>query len=156
MSAQVRRHGLGGERVGDGIPAPRFGAGLAPARTRLIPGRALAVLEVMAAPLNAMHGYSSPELQAVLERTVRLAESLGRPESMVGGMAALWASRFVQWRIADSYQIATSALRLIDPESELSGPAHFAVGGSAVSLGMPAAGLRHLQVAAQRARGAVW
>ena len=38
----------------------------------------LAVLEAMAAPLNAHHGYASVELQAVLERSVTLAESLGR------------------------------------------------------------------------------
>ena len=36
-----------------------------------------------------------------------------------------------------------------------SGPAHFAVGGAAVSLGMPAEGLRHLDQAARLASGAV-
>jgi ATP/maltotriose-dependent transcriptional regulator MalT len=41
-----------------------------------------------------------------------------------------------------------------NPDSELSGPAHFAVGGSAVSLGMPAEGLRHLNLAAKLASGA--
>ena len=43
----------------------------------------LAVLEAMAAPLNARHGYASVELQAVLERSVALAESLGRRTSLV-------------------------------------------------------------------------
>jgi predicted ATPase len=33
-------------------------------------------LESIAAPLNARHGYASPELQQALERTVALAESL--------------------------------------------------------------------------------
>jgi predicted ATPase len=33
-------------------------------------------LEAIAAPLNARHGYASPELQQALERTVALAESL--------------------------------------------------------------------------------
>ena len=42
-------------------------------------GQELAVLEAMAAPLNARYGYSSPRLQGVLERAVALAESLGRP-----------------------------------------------------------------------------
>jgi DNA-binding SARP family transcriptional activator/tetratricopeptide (TPR) repeat protein len=118
-------------------------------------GRELGVLEAMAAPLNAMYGYSSAELQRTLERSIRLAETLGRRESKVASMVALWASRFVQGRIADGYQIATSALRLIDPDSELSGPAHFAVGGSAVSLGRPAEGLHHLTLAAKLASGAV-
>ena len=104
--------------------------------------RELAVLEAMAAPLNARHGYSSPDLQRALERTIVLAESLGRKDSTVAGMVALWATQFVQGRTADSYRTATRALNLADPESELCGQAHFAVGGSAVSLGMPAEGLR--------------
>jgi tetratricopeptide (TPR) repeat protein len=116
----------------------------------------LAVLESMAAPLNARHGYSSPELQMALERSVDLAESLSRREARVYGLVALWASRFVQGRTADAYRIATSAMALADPGSELSGPAHFAVGGSAVSLGMHEQGLRHLELAAQLSSGAEW
>jgi DNA-binding SARP family transcriptional activator/tetratricopeptide (TPR) repeat protein len=116
----------------------------------------LAVLEALAAPLNASRGYSSTELQQVLERSIELAESLGRKESTLNGLVALWATQFVQGRIADGYQTATRALALIDPGSRLSGPAHFAVGGSAVTLGMHAEGLRHLELAAKLAGGAVW
>jgi DNA-binding SARP family transcriptional activator len=115
----------------------------------------LEVLEAMAAPLNARYGYSSPELQRALERSIDLAESLGRTDSTVTGLVALWGTQFVQGRIADGYQTATRALTLVDADSELSGPAHFAVGGSAVSLGMPAEGLRHLELAAKLASGAV-
>ena len=43
---------------------------------------------------------------------------------------------------------------MVDPDSELSGPAHFAVGGSAISLGMPADGMRHLELAAKLTSGA--
>ena len=71
-------------------------------------------------------------------------------------MVALWATQFVQGRTADSHRTATRALNLADPESELCGQAHFAVGGSAVSLGMPAEGLDHLELAAKLASGAVW
>ena len=116
----------------------------------------LEVLEAMAAPLNARYGYSSPELQRALERSIDLGESLGRKDSTLSGLVALWATEFVQGRIADGYRTATRALTLVDPDSELSGPAHFAVGGSAVSLGMPAEGLRHLELAAKLASGAVW
>jgi DNA-binding SARP family transcriptional activator len=116
----------------------------------------LEVLEAMAAPLNARYGYSSPELQRALERSIDLAESLGRRDSTLAGLVALWATQFVQGRIADGYRTATRALTLVDPDSELSGPAHFAVGGSAVSLGMPAEGLRHLELAAKLASGGVW
>jgi len=113
--------------------------------------RELAVLEAMAAPLNARDGYSSAQLQQTLERSIALAESLGRTDSTVTGMVALWTSRFVQGRTADSYQIANRALALADAGSGLSGSAHFAVGGSAVSLGMPAEGLSHLELAAELA-----
>jgi tetratricopeptide (TPR) repeat protein len=115
----------------------------------------LAVLEAMAAPLNARHGYSSPDLQQVLERSIALAESLGRKDSTVTGLVALWTSQFVQGRTADGYQTASRALALVDPGSELSGQAHFAVGASAVSLGRPAEGLQHLELAATLGGGAV-
>lgn len=118
--------------------------------------RELAVLETMAAPLNARYGYSSPSLQQALERAIALAESLGRTGSRVAGLTALWATQFVQGRTAGSHRTATLALDLADPQSQLSGQAHFAVGGSSVSLGMPAEGLRHLELAAQLANGAVW
>ena len=115
----------------------------------------LAVLEALAAPLNARYGYSSPELQRTLERSIALAESLGRRDSTVAGMVALFGSQFVQGRTADSYQTGTRALSLIGPDSELISQAHFAVGGPALSLGRPAEGLRHLRLAAKLAGAAV-
>jgi DNA-binding SARP family transcriptional activator/tetratricopeptide (TPR) repeat protein len=117
--------------------------------------RELAVLEAMAAPLNARYGYSSPGLQRALERTIALAESLGRRDSRVVGLAALGAAQFVQGGTADSHWTATRALDLADPESELGGQAHFIAGCSAFSLRMPADGLRHLESAAKLASGAV-
>ena len=62
-------------------------AAMPPGRDR--DSRELAVLEAMAAPLNARYGYSSPDVQQALERTVALAESLGRSDSTVAGLAAL-------------------------------------------------------------------
>jgi DNA-binding SARP family transcriptional activator/tetratricopeptide (TPR) repeat protein len=113
----------------------------------------LGVLEAMAAPLTAREGYASSRLQQTLERSITLAEGLGRDDSVLTGLVGLWASRFVQGRTADSYQVAIRALALADPGSELVGQAHFAAGGSAVSLGMPAEGLRHLELAAKLAGG---
>ena len=118
--------------------------------------RELAVLEAMAAPLNARYGYSSPDVQQTLEHSIALAESLGRRDSRVAGLAALAAALFVQGRTADSYRTATRALDLADPESELAGKAHFPAGCSAFGLGMAAEGLRHLELAAKLASGAVW
>jgi DNA-binding SARP family transcriptional activator/tetratricopeptide (TPR) repeat protein len=117
--------------------------------------RELAVLELMSAPLNAMRGYSSPELQRTLERSIALAEALGRKDSVVNGLVALWGTRFVQGHTSDGYRLALRALALVEPESELSALAHFGVGGSAVSLGMPADAIRHLELAAKWARGAL-
>jgi hypothetical protein len=108
----------------------------------------LAVLEAMAAPINATYGYASQELQQTMERSVALAESLGRKESLLAALVGLWASRFVQGRTADGYQTAARALALVDPGSELGGVAHFPAGGSALSLGRPAEALRHLELAA--------
>jgi DNA-binding SARP family transcriptional activator/tetratricopeptide (TPR) repeat protein len=118
--------------------------------------RELVVLEAMAAPLNARHGYSSPEVQQALERTIALAESLGRRDSRVAGLAALGGAQFVQGRAADSYRTATCALDLADPESELDGQAHFTAGCAAFSLGMPAEGLRHFELGAKLAGDDVW
>jgi DNA-binding SARP family transcriptional activator len=123
------------------------------------PGRSsdheeLAVLEAMAAPLNARSGYSSPHLQAVLERSVTLAQSLGRRDSTVSALIGLWGSRFVQGRVADGDEIARRALTLVAPGSELSGSAHFAVGGSTVSLGRPGEALHYFEIAAKLTRGA--
>ncbi|MTD53129.1 ATP-binding protein [Amycolatopsis pithecellobii] len=110
----------------------------------------LAILEALAAPLNARYGYASTELQHTLERTVELAETLGRNDSLVTGLIGLWTSRFVQGHIADSHRGAGQALALVTPGSEPSGSAHFAYAGSSLSLGRPAEALRHFELAAER------
>jgi DNA-binding SARP family transcriptional activator len=116
----------------------------------------LTVRDAMASPLNARYGYSSRELQQTLERSVTLAQSLGRRDSTVTALVALCTSRFVQGRTADSYQLACEALALVDAGSELSGPAHFVVGGTALSLGRAAEGVPHLELAAVLEGGAVF
>jgi len=114
----------------------------------------LDVLEAIAAPLNAKYGYSSPKLQEVLDRSIVLSESLGRKDSTLAGLVALWTTQFVQGRAVEAYQTARRALALVDPASEPSGPAHFAVGGSAVTLGKPAEAIRHLELAVRLTNGA--
>jgi DNA-binding SARP family transcriptional activator/tetratricopeptide (TPR) repeat protein len=114
----------------------------------------LAILEAMAAPLTARYGYSAPELQEALERTIELAERLGRKASTITGLFGLWTSRYVQGRVADGHQTVTRALSLAEPDTELSGSAHFAFAGSSVSLGRPAEALRHFEVAAKLTRDA--
>ena len=126
--------------------------GLPPGRDR--DRQELDVLAALAAPLNARLGYSSEELQRVLERSVTLAEAQGRRDTLLTALVGLWTAQFVQGRTAESYRTAARALALVDPAAEASGPAHFAVGGSAVSLGRLAEGLRHLELAAELANGA--
>ena len=118
--------------------------------------RELAILEAIAAPLNARYGYASAELQQTLERSVSLAQSLGRKDALATGLVALNTSQFVQGRTADSHKTALRALAIAEPGSQLSGHAHFGVGGSALSLGRPAEALEHLDLAAQQAAGSMW
>jgi len=116
--------------------------------------RELAVLEAMAAPLNACHGYASAQLQAALERSLALSETLERADSELQALLGLFTSRIVQGRVADAHRTALRALSLAGPDSELVGPAHFAVAGSALHLGMPAVAVQHFGTAAQLSRGA--
>ncbi len=118
--------------------------------------RELAILEAIAAPLNARYGYASEELQQTLERSISLAQSLGRKDALTTGLVALNTSQFVQGRTADSHKTALRALALAEPGSQLSGHAHFGVGGAALSLGRPAEALEHLDLAAQQAAGSMW
>jgi len=91
--------------------------------------RELALLEAVAAPLNAQFGYSSARLRATLEGAVARAEALGRRESLLNGLVGLWASLFVHGDTEEAHRAAGRALSLVEPDSPLSGPAHFAYGG---------------------------
>ncbi len=113
----------------------------------------LEILEAMAAPLNARHGYSSRELQVTLERSIGLAEALGREGSALTALIGLWASQFVQGNLSGAHQTATRAMTLVETDSELSGPAHFAIGGSALGLGGPAEALRNFELAVKLTKG---
>jgi DNA-binding SARP family transcriptional activator len=108
----------------------------------------LSALTALAAPLNATEGYSSRALERDLQRSVTLAESLGRDNLAQAGLVALSTVWFVQGRTADSHQVATRALTLARPGSSAAGQARFIVGGAAIHMGRPAEGLRHLAVAA--------
>ncbi len=115
----------------------------------------LGALQAMSAPLNALHGYASPELESVLTRSIELAESLGQSRIQLGSMVGLWASRFVQGEVSSSYQLATRALELSAVVPELAGQAHFAVGGSAVGLGRLDTAVEHFGLASVLSLGSV-
>ena len=111
-------------------------------------GLELSFLTALAAPLNAREGYASRALERDLQRSVSLAESLGRGDLVQAGLIALSATWYVQGRTADSHQVAARALALASPGSSAAGQAQFVVGGTAIHLGKPAEGLRHLTAAA--------
>ena len=126
-------------------------ADLPPSRDR--DSRELAILEAIAGPMNARYGYASRELEQMLTRAIELAELLGRRNAILTGLAALLATQYVQGRTADTYRTGMRVMELAEPGSELVGYAHFGVGGAALSMGRPAEGLRHLELAAQESAG---
>jgi len=118
--------------------------------------RELAILENVAAPLNARYGYASLDLQRTLERSIELAQSLGRKEALLTGLVALNTCQFVQGRTAEAEKTAARALAQAEPGSRFCDHAHFALGGTVLSLGRPAEALQHLDLVTQRAGGASW
>jgi DNA-binding SARP family transcriptional activator/tetratricopeptide (TPR) repeat protein len=107
----------------------------------------------IAAPLVAREGYAAPSVQAVLERAVDLARAIGSDEKLVAGLVGLWSSRFVQGRVLDSYTLVLPALALPRLADEQRGQVHFAVAGSAMSLGRPAEAVQHFEEAARLGTG---
>ncbi|HEX2319848.1 MAG TPA: AAA family ATPase [Streptosporangiaceae bacterium] len=119
-------------------------------------GRELMILEAVAAPLNARYGYASLELERTLQRSIELAQSLGRREALLTGLVALNTCQFVQGRTAKAKETAARALALAEPGSQLKGHAHFCFGGTSLSLGRPAEAIQHLDLAVQQAAGSMW
>ncbi|WP_322761134.1 ATP-binding protein [Frankia sp. Cr2] len=105
--------------------------------------RELDVAQAMTGPLNAVHGYSSPEVQSTLERSVALAERLSRPHALLTSLIGLFTVRFVQGHTAQAHELATRALALAEADPDLAGQAHFAYAGSATSLGRHATAITH-------------
>jgi tetratricopeptide (TPR) repeat protein len=84
-------------------------------------------------------------LERALERSIVLAEELGLRESLLTALAGLWSCYFVRGDATAALKAAERTLAVADPESTLSAPAHFAFGGSSVSVGRPVEALRHLE-----------
>ncbi len=113
----------------------------------------LSCLEAMIAPLAAVHGYASTELQEVSERCVLLAERLGRPRVTVNALVALWGSRIVQGRLLDAQEIAARTLARCQPGDDLWSHAQLISGGSAAQLARSAAAIGHFRLAWQHPGG---
>lgn len=105
----------------------------------------LDVLLEMSPPLNAIHGYSSPQLQETLERSAHLAEKLSRPGDLMSCLMGLFVVRSVQGHVTDAYEFATRALDLVEAEPKTAGRAHLMMGASLTRLGQLEKALDHLE-----------
>ncbi len=115
----------------------------------------LSLLQAISAPLNALHGYASPELAGVLTRSVELAESLQASRVRLASLVGLWASRYVNGDMLGSHALAVQALELSERVRDLAGQAHFAMGGSSLALGELDVAISHLDLARDLSLGAV-
>jgi tetratricopeptide (TPR) repeat protein len=115
----------------------------------------LDVLLEMSPPLNAIHGYSSPQLQATLERSAHLAERLSRPRDLMSCFVGLSAVRFVQGHVTDGYEFGTRALDLAEAEPKTAGQAYLMVAGPLTSLGRLEEALDHFKRCRELSRGSV-
>ena len=111
-------------------------------------GLELSVLTALAAPLNAREGYASRALERNMERSIALAESLGRADLVQVGFVGLGVTWYVQGRAADCHRVSARALALASPGSSTAGHARFMMGGAALAMGRLAEGLRDLAFAA--------
>lgn len=109
----------------------------------------LAIRNAMAAPLNAQYGYACTELQEVLARAGELAGQLGDSHVQLQSLVGLFAVHYVRGDVGQSHDIACRALALSERYPDGAGQAHWAVAGSATSLGRHEASLPHFELAHQ-------
>ena len=115
----------------------------------------LDVLLEMSPPLNAIHGYSSQQPQATLERSAHLAEQLSRPRDLMSCLVGLFGVRFVQGHVTDAYEFATRALDLAEAEPKMAGHAHHALAACLTTLGRLDEALNHFERARELSPGSV-
>jgi DNA-binding SARP family transcriptional activator len=107
----------------------------------------LAIRAALAPPLNAQCGYASTELQSVFERIMDLSGQLGDTRSELISLVGLFTVAFVQGRVATAHDFAQRSLQLSHLHPDVTGQAHFAVAGTATTLGHHEQSLRHFALA---------
>lgn len=105
--------------------------------------RELHCLEALAPTVNAMSGYSAPELEDIFHQVIAIADRLGNTEALLNGMVGLWASYYVQGRTLQAHELAERMLTLLTPHNAQFGQVHFSVGGSLQHLGRPRSSVEH-------------
>ncbi len=97
--------------------------------------------------LNALRGYSAPELGDSLERAISLGKALREPDAVCSSLIALWGHAYVQGRMEWSKRLAAEVLNRNHDRSRFAGQAHFTLAGSLVTLGRLDEALEHFEEA---------
>jgi DNA-binding SARP family transcriptional activator len=107
----------------------------------------LAIQLAIAAPLNAVYGYPSPQFESALERARELGHGLGDTRAVVRSLAGLFTVHFVRGNIRKSRELGGEALRLVPGHTSLLPVAHYAAAGALTSLGELRAARHHFEQA---------
>jgi len=101
----------------------------------------------LSAPLTAVSGYPSAELEEVLNRVRVLGEALGQPGPVAQSLAGLLAVYFVRGDIRRAVELGEAALELAQRETSVLAENHLMVGGALVSIGELDRGHDHFEKA---------
>lgn len=104
----------------------------------------------LSAPLNAVKGYPSVELEEALRRVRSLGETLGQTGPVAQSLAGLLGVYFVRGDIRRALEFGEAALVLAEQETSLLAENHLMVGGALVSLGKLNRGHDHFEKALAR------
>lgn len=107
----------------------------------------LTLRHAVSAPLNAQFGYASDRMRTELDRSVELSDRLDDKRLRLLSLTGLFAVRYVQGDVAESFRIAERSLELSEHCPEVAGQAHFAYAGAATSLGLHEDSLPHFAAA---------
>jgi tetratricopeptide (TPR) repeat protein len=86
-------------------------------------------------PLFAAKGYSTPEMEAVLERVKTLAERVGDTVALVEALAKLHGVNIVRANVSKATDIALEVLQLAGGHPTLVPESHFNMGGASKMRG---------------------
>ncbi|HLY21059.1 MAG TPA: AAA family ATPase [bacterium] len=94
--------------------------------------RELSLQLALTAPLNAVSGYATPEIEAALERVRALGERLGDTEAVMRCLWGLCGMQFVRGNIREQHTLATTFYRLAQKDGRfLIDSLHLLAGGLA-------------------------
>ena len=99
----------------------------------------------LSSPLNAARGYTSPDLEATLDRGLLLGEELQEDDKVIQSLWGLWTVHFVRASLPRSRELAEQMSALAQRSTTLLAESHHALGGSLTSLGELSLAKDHLE-----------